>query len=155
MMAQRLNSVTFGGMMTGGQVGNTGFLRQMKCLLRHFTTDIGINLHVDSLLEIILSCSGTPGNTSDWFCCIPKQQRCTPEGALQMITKSLQRHRLRKPSVCNDGGLSLHAIDRNTHYLTELSVVAQRWVGIQRQVIPHEVHIALQQEFKACTLHAS
>src|SRR3546814_9737357 len=89
MMAQRLYPVTLGGMMPRRYIGDAGFLRQMKCLFRHFTADIGINLHADGLLEVILRRTSAPGDTPDRLVRIAQQQRCAPQHALQMIAESL------------------------------------------------------------------
>ena len=63
MVAKRLYAVALGRMMAGGDIGDTGFPREMHGLLGNFARNIGVGADANGVLQIVLGGAGAPRHT--------------------------------------------------------------------------------------------
>lgn len=60
MQGQCLYAESFGGVVSGRNIGHSGFARQMHALFGNFTGNKGIDAERNRRLKIILCTTGTP-----------------------------------------------------------------------------------------------
>lgn len=86
MRAQRLNTISLGGVVTRRNESDSRFTCQVNALLRYFAGKKGIHTKTDRLFEITLSSAAAPGNAAQLpFPIVANQQRPAPESSAYLL----------------------------------------------------------------------
>jgi serine protease DegS len=157
MLAQRLNPVAFRGVMSGSEIMNAGFPRDMHGLLGNLATDEGIQPPRCCRLDPGLGRPGAPAHGFDTLRCTGNVQRHPAQPLLDMRRQRRAVERRRQAPILPQLQVRLTAeaaLWLKIQDAGQLCIVTQPGMRIQRQMVCQQTNLLPEQAAQAALLHA-
>ncbi len=154
MLAQRLHAIAFGGVVASGDKGHAGFRSDMRARLRRLAGQVGIHPQRHGVGQHARRTAGAPGHLADQLVRRAQGQRRAAQLALHLVSPVGQAHRLGQFAAPQQVLLAALAQRGDAQHARQRGVIAQRRVGVQRQVIGDQVDVVRQQLRQAGFFHA-
>lgn len=162
MSRQRLNTVAFGGMVAGRKEMNASFARHVHRGFGDFATDEGIEAQCSGSINIRLRGTRAPTDAADFVFAAGDELRRAPEHCSNMCLKCCSGPGLRQRAITGDvwpnawpTSATEPPLDGNVQQCTQLRVIAQFRVRIQRQMVCKQTDVGTQQTRQPAPFHSS
>ena len=146
---------TFGGVVATGQKSHAGFTCKMGLRFRHFARNKGIGPGCDGGFKVALGPTGAPSDAAQWPPVTRQHQGHPAQAGLKALSQHRQAVQSRGTAYKTQTLFAKPGIGLQAQAPTQLRVVAQFGVGIQRQVVGKQVHTMLHQTAHALAQPAS